>query len=302
MTNNSQTIYALSSGALPAAIAVVRISGPYAFDAARLLGAESLISRKLVLTKIQPAGQEIIDMALVCAFPKKQSITGEDLVELHLHGSIAVIDELFLFFSSLKELRPAEPGEFTKRSLINGKMDITEVEGLADLLASETKQQRIQSIKLLKGELSEKYAHWRQKLIKARAEMEAFLDFSDEGDVVQNINDSRFIKNISGLINDIEKDLVRGIAGERLRKGLKIALIGAPNVGKSSLINLLLKEDRAIVSARAGTTRDTIEARLNLEGVPVTLYDTAGIRDTRDKIEKEGVLRSKNMAERLISL
>jgi len=297
MTNNSQTIYALSSGALPAAIAVVRISGPYAFEAAKLLGADSLISRKLVLTKIQPAGQEIIDMALVCAFPKKQSITGEDLVELHLHGSIAVIDELFLFFSSIRELRLAEPGEFTKRSLINGKMDITEVEGLADLLASETRQQRIQSIKLLKGELSKKYVHWRQELIKARAEMEALLDFSDEGDVSQNANDSRFVKKISGLINEIEKDLVRGIAGERLRKGLKIALIGAPNVGKSSLINLLLKEDRAIVSASAGTTRDTIEARLNLAEVPVTLYDTAGIRDTSDKIEKEGVLRSKSTAE-----
>ena len=298
MINNSETVYALSSGPLPAAIAIVRISGPKAFEAIRLLGADKHSPRKLILTKLQPAGQEIIDMALVCGFPKRDSITGEDLAELHLHGSIAVVDELFLFLSSIKGLRPAEPGEFTKRSLINGKMDLIEVEGLADLIASETKQQRIQSIRLLKGELSKKYILWRQQLIEIRAEMEAFLDFSDEGDVSQKANNSNFKKNIFDLIKNIEKDLAKGIAGERLRKGLKIALIGAPNVGKSSLINILLNEDRAIVSASAGTTRDTIEARLNLEGVPVTVYDTAGIREAQNKIEKEGVARSKRIAEK----
>ncbi len=298
MTDNSQTVYALSSGALPAAIAIVRISGPQASLALSLLGANNLISRKLTLTKLQPAGQEVIDMALVCFFPRQESITGEDLAELHLHGSTAVMDELFLFLSSIKGLRPAEPGEFTKRALINGKMDLIEVEGLADLVASETKQQRIQSIRLLKGELSKKYIHWRQQLIEVRAEMEALLDFSDEGDVSQKANNSNFVNKIYGLIENIDKDLIKGIEGERLRKGIKVALIGAPNVGKSSLINILLNEDRAIVSANAGTTRDTIEARLNLEGVPVTVYDTAGIRAAKNEIEKEGVARSKRVAEK----
>ena len=295
--NNSQTIYALSSGALPAAIAIVRLSGPKAFEALSRLGAENLESRKMVLTKLKPAGQEIIDMALVCFFPKKESITGEDLVELHLHGSIAVIDDLFLFFSTVKGLREAEPGEFTKRALINGKMDLIEVEGLADLISSETKQQKIQSFKLLKGELSQKYVNWRQKLIELRAEMEAQLDFSDEGDVSKQSENLNVIKKIAKLIKNIEKDLEMGAAGDRLRKGIKIALIGPPNVGKSSLINALLDEDRAIVSAMPGTTRDAIEARLNLEGVPVTLFDTAGIRETIDAIEREGVKRSKSIAK-----
>ena len=295
--NSPQTIYALSSGALPAAIAIVRISGPLAKKALRLLGAKNLEPRKLILTKLKPFKQELIDMALACFFPKEESITGEDLVELHLHGSVAVVDEIFLFLSSINGLRPAEPGEFTKRSLINGKMDLVEVEGLADLIAAETKEQRIQSLRLLKGELSKKYLKWRKELIRIRAEAEALLDFSDEGDVSQKANNNNLIKRIPNLINKIEKDLTKGLFGVRLRKGLKIALIGAPNVGKSSLINVLLKEDRAIVSAHAGTTRDVIDARLDLEGTPVTVYDTAGIRAARNKIEKEGVKRSKSSAE-----
>ena len=292
-----QTIYALSSGPLPAAIAIIRISGPSASEALRLLGVKKLEPRKLVLTKLKPPKKEIIDISLVCYFPEKDSVTGEELVELHLHGSTAVVDEVFLFLSSIKGFRPAEPGEFTKRALIKGKMDLLEVEGLADLIASETKEQRIQSLRLLKGELSKKYLAWRKELVWIRAEMEALLDFSDEGDVSQKAQKNNFIKKTSLLIKNIEKDLEKGITGERLRSGLKIALIGAPNVGKSSLINTLLNEDRAIVSAHAGTTRDTIEARLNLEGVPVTIYDTAGIREARNKIEKEGVRRSKSTAK-----
>ena len=292
-----QTIYALSSGPLPAAIAIIRISGPSASEALRLLGVKKLEPRKLVLTKLKPPKKEIIDISLVCYFPEKDSVTGEELVELHLHGSTAVVDEVFLFLSSIKGFRPAEPGEFTKRALIKGKMDLLEVEGLADLIASETKEQRIQSLRLLKGELSKKYLEWRKELVWIRAEMEALLDFSDEGDVSQKAQKNNFTKKTSLLIKNIEKDLEKGITGERLRSGLKIALIGAPNVGKSSLINTLLNEDRAIVSAHAGTTRDTIEARLNLEGVPVTIYDTAGIREARNKIEKEGVRRSKSTAK-----
>ena len=292
-----QTIYALSSGPLPAAIAIIRISGPSASEALRLLGVKKLEPRKLVLTKLKPPKKEIIDISLVCYFPEKDSVTGEELVELHLHGSTAVVDEVFLFLSSIKGFRPAEPGEFTKRALIKGKMDLLEVEGLADLIASETKEQRIQSLRLLKGELSKKYLEWRKELVWIRAEMEALLDFSDEGDVSEKAQKINFIKKTSFLIKNIEKDLEKGITGERLRSGLKVALIGAPNVGKSSLTNALLNEDRAIVSAHAGTTRDTIEARLNLEGVPVTIYDTAGIREARNKIEKEGVRRSKITAK-----
>ena len=292
-----QTIYALSSGPLPAAIAIIRISGPSASEALRLLGVKKLEPRKLVLKKLKPPKKEIIDISLVCYFPEKDSVTGEELVELHLHGSTAVVDEVFLFLSSIKGFRPAEPGEFTKRALIKGKMDLLEVEGLADLIASETKEQRIQSLRLLKGELSKKYLEWRKELVWIRAEMEALLDFSDEGDVSEKAQKINFIKKTSFLIKNIEKDLEKGITGERLRSGLKVALIGAPNVGKSSLTNALLNEDRAIVSAHAGTTRDTIEARLNLEGVPVTIYDTAGIREARNKIEKEGVRRSKITAK-----
>jgi len=293
---NSQTIYALSSGSLPSAIAVVRISGSLTKKTLVLLAGKVPKPRKLTLMELKSKNKEIIDVSLVCFFPKTESITGEDLVELHLHGSVAVLDEIYLFLASIKDLRPAEPGEFTRRSLINGKMGLTQVEGLADLIAAETKEQRIQSLRQLNGELSDKYLKWRKDLIETRAKIEALLDFSDEIDVNQNAEILSLERNIYNLIKNIDQDLIIGIAGERLRSGLKIALIGAPNVGKSSLINILLKEDRAIVSPQAGTTRDIIEARLNLEGVPVTIYDTAGIRKTKNEIEQEGVQRSQKTA------
>ena len=294
---NYQTIYALSSGALPSAIAVVRVSGPSTRDVLKLLVNQIPKPRKMTLTKIETAKHELIDISLVCFFPKAESITGEDLAEFHVHGSVAVVEELYLTLAAISDVRPAEPGEFTRRSLNNGKMDLTEVEALSDLIAAETGEQRKQSLRQLSGELSTKYAVWRKKLIRIRAEMEAILDFSDEDDVSKGAESLNLVNDLSELINNIDLDLLKGIAGERLRAGLKIVLIGAPNVGKSSLINILLKEERAIVSAEAGTTRDIIEARLNLEGIPVTIFDTAGIRKTDNKIEEDGVKRAEKAAK-----
>ena len=294
---NYQTIYALSSGALPSAIAVVRISGPSTRDVLKLLVNQTPKPRKMTLTKIETSKHELIDISLVCFFPKAESITGEDLAEFHVHGSVAVVEELYLTLAAISDVRPAEPGEFTRRSLNNGKMDLTEVEALSDLIAAETGEQRKQSLRQLSGELSTKYAVWRKKLIRIRAEMEAILDFSDEDDVSKGTESLNLVNDLSELINNIDLDLLKGIAGERLRTGLKIVLIGPPNVGKSSLINILLKEERAIVSAEAGTTRDIIEARLNLEGIPVTIFDTAGIRKTDNKIEEDGVKRAEKAAK-----
>ena len=289
---NYQTIYALSTGSLPSAIAVVRVSGPSTQKVLKLLVNQVPKPRKLMLKEIKTAEQEIIDIALVCFFPKTESITGEDLAEFHVHGSVSVVEGLYLSLAAIKDVRPAEPGEFTRRSLNNGKMDLIEVEALSDLIASETKEQRKQSLRQLSGELSAKYEEWRKKLIRTRAETEAILDFSDEEDVNKETESLNLSKSLSALIKDIDLDLEKGVSGVRLRTGLKIVLIGAPNVGKSSLINILLKEERAIVSPEAGTTRDIIEARLNLEGIPVTIFDTAGIRKTDNSIEEEGVQRT----------
>ena len=295
---SDETIYALSSGKLPSAIAVVRISGDKVKKTFKMLIGQKLTDRKLKLVKIKDFNtNEIIDEGLAAFFSAKKSITGEDLGELHVHGSHAVINDIFVALNKIDGLRPAEPGEFTKRSLKNGKIGLTEVEALSDLIESETSLQRRQALNQMQGALSKKYGLWRKSLINIRAELEAILDFSDELDVglTNRLEDQK--KSIKKLVSNINKDLKMGTQGELIRKGIKVALIGAPNVGKSSLINLLLKEKRAIVSSQPGTTRDVIEARLNLKDIYVNVYDTAGIRKSKNKIEAEGIKRSKNSAK-----
>ena len=295
---SSQSIFALSSGSLPSAISVVRISGPSTKKALSLLIDKIPEPRYMTYSEIKsPKTKEIIDIALIVYFPSNLSMTGEDLAEFHLHGSVAVIDDFLLALSSIAGLRPAEAGEFSKRALINGKMELTQVEALGDLIVAETKKQKDQAVKQIKGELSDRYNRWRKGLIIMRAKIEAHLDFVDEADVEANLDSLNISKEIRGLLKNINLDIERGVSGERLRRGIRIVLIGKPNVGKSSLINLLLKEDRSIVAPEAGTTRDVLEARLNLNNIPVTIYDTAGIRYTKSEVETEGVKRAKKQAK-----
>lgn len=292
-----QTIYALSSGSLPSAISIVRVSGPLTQKLLNMFVGQVPKPRYLKYSEIKlPNSKEIIDIALVVFFPSAESITGEDLAEFHIHGSYAVLEDLLLAFSSLEGLKPAEPGEFTKQALLNGKMELTQVEALSDLISSETKKQKNQALRQIKGELTHRYNKWRDIIINIRSKLEASLDFVDESDVIEKSFAKEISKKLTYLIKDINKDIERGVSGEKLRTGVKIALIGSPNVGKSSLINVLLNEERAIVSPEAGTTRDVIEARLNLNNIPVTVYDTAGIRKTKGVIERKGVERAKKAA------
>lgn len=292
----SDTIYALSSGRLPSAIAIIRISGHKVKSVLKEIIGKVPKDRKMEYIKLKNKN-EILDEGLAVFFPAINSVTGEDLAELHVHGSHAVIQGVCLALSNINGLRPAEAGEFTKRSLNNGKTSLTEIEALADLIEAETAIQRRQAILQMQGGLNKKYSLWRKKLVNIRAELEATLDFSDEMDVALVAKNEKQKKSINSLIKDINNDLKRGIQGSLIRSGIKIALIGPPNVGKSSLINLLLKEKRAIVSSEAGTTRDVIEARLNLNGAFVYVYDTAGLRKAKNKIELEGIKRSKNTAK-----
>ena len=292
-----QTIYALSSGSLPSAISIVRVSGPLTQKLLNMFVGQVPKARYFKYSEIKlPNSKEIIDIALVVFFPSAESITGEDLAEFHIHGSYAVLEDLLLAFSSLEGLKPADPGEFTKQALLNGKMELTQVEALSDLISSETKKQKNQALRQIKGELTHRYNKWRDIIINIRSKLEASLDFVDESDVLEKNFAKEISKKLTYLIKDITKDIERGVSGEKLRTGVKIALIGSPNVGKSSLINVLLNEERAIVSPEAGTTRDVIEARLNLNNIPVTVYDTAGIRKTKGVIEREGVERAKKAA------
>lgn len=294
MTSRGETIFAIASGAGRTALAVVRLSGP---DAAQ--GLIDLVRgplpppRRLVLRRLLDPEGRLLDTAMIVWMPAPGSFTGEDQAELHIHGGPAVRGAILDALAARPGCRAAQPGEFTRRAFLNGRLDLTAVEGLADLLEAETEVQRRQALRHLEGEFGRRIEAWRSALLDASAQLEAQLDFADEGDVPRD-----------GLTGPVQarcrevragmRDLIaQGDRGERLRDGFVVVLAGPPNAGKSTLLNALAGRDAAIVSPVPGTTRDAIEVRLSLEGLPVTLIDTAGLRESPDGVEAEGVRRTR---------
>ena len=284
------TIFALASAPGKAGIAIVRLSGPLAINVAEKLTKSKLKEKQPNLRVIYDSDNHFIDQALILIFRKPYSFTGENVVEFHLHGSSAVVSSVIKLLGNFKGLRSAEAGEFTRCALENGKIDLAQVEGLADLIDAETDAQHKQAARIFNGALGEKTKEWRAKLVKAGALLVATLDFADE-EVPEEVT-PEVEKLINMVLSDLDKEIIGVQTAERIRSGFEVAIVGAPNLGKSTLLNYLVGRDAAITSNVSGTTRDVIEVKLDLRGLPVTILDTAGIRKSDDKVEEIGISRA----------
>jgi len=283
------TIYALSTGSGISGIAVIRVSGQYTSEVIKKITGSNLPKpRVATLSKFSKnGGKELIDEGVIIWFPAPNSYTGEDMAEFHVHGSRAVVKAMHFAIEKIKKCRLAEPGEFTKRAFQNGRINLLKAESIADLIYSETEIQRKQALKIMSGKSSDKFNSWREQLIKVLSYVEAKIDFPEE-DLPKNIM-KEIQKKSNAVLKEIKKTINDQKVGERIREGFKISILGPPNSGKSSLLNYLSKRDVAIVSEIAGTTRDVIETHLNLDGYPVIVSDTAGIRSSKNEIEKKGI-------------
>ena len=284
------TIFALASAPGKAGISIVRLSGPLAINVAEKLTKSKLKEKQPNLRVIYDFDNHFIDQALILIFSKPYSFTGENVVEFHLHGSSAVVSSVIKLLGNFKGLRSAEAGEFTRCALENGKIDLAQVEGLADLIDAETDAQHKQAARIFNGALGEKTKEWRTKLVKAGALLVATLDFADE-EVPEEVT-PEVEKLINMVLSDLDKEIIGVQTAERIRSGFEVAIVGAPNLGKSTLLNYLVGRDAAITSNVSGTTRDVIEVKLDLRGLPVTILDTAGIRQSDDKVEEIGISRA----------
>jgi tRNA modification GTPase len=293
----AETIYAVATGAGRAAIAVVRMSGPDSRAVVRLMAGRVPAPRQADLVTLRhPSTHEILDRCLLLFFEGPKSETGEDSAEFHLHGSRAVLAAVLEVLGALPNVRQAEPGEFAKRSFLNGKADLAQLEGLGDLLDAETQWQRRQAQRQLAGAMRDVTAPWRAILVQASAQVETAIDFTDDVDLAETVHGT-VIALLWPVLKGLRHELGQAKAAERVRDGVQIVIAGPPNAGKSTLLNMLARREAAIVSTVAGTTRDLIEVHLDFDGCPVTLVDTAGLRESCDSVEQIGIARAKHRAD-----